>query len=233
MDLAADHDTRVQLEVWSDVACPWCFIGRRNLGVALDDLDPRERPAVTWRAYQLDPEVPLDGVNSDRYFLARFGTTARIEELHQRVRSAGGEVGIEFRFDRQRVVPNTLHAHRLVAAAAREDAAEDVVESLFSAYFERGVDIGNPHLLRELAHEALGSQLGELVADAAEQDPRLAARVAEDLDTARQMGIAGVPCFVADRRTAVPGAVPPLVLATFLAEATTMREADDEDEDET
>lgn len=224
-------DTRVQLEVWSDVGCPWCYVGRRNLGVALADLDERERPSVTWRAFQLDPTIPGEGIDAERYVADRFGEDlGRLEEARERLVAIGEELGIDFRFDRQRVVPNTHLAHRVLAAADLHGERESLMDALFAAYFERGIDIGDPDNLREVAGEHLGDvDLGARLVDLAISDPTRAQRVDDDIATARALSITGVPCFVADRRIAVPGAVPPPVLAQLLAEAAARDEEQDED----
>lgn len=226
-------DTRVQLEVWSDIACPWCYVGRRNLAVAMADLEEQERPAVRWRAFQLDPTIPGEGVDADAYFEQRFGPDmSGFRESRDRLVAMGEELGIEFRFDRQRVVPNTHLAHRVLAAADLHDVREPLMDAFFAAYFERGVDITSPENLREVAAEYLGdANLGHRLVDLAISDPTRTQRVDEDIATAQGLAITGVPCFVADRRIAVPGAVPPPVLAQLLAEAGAARdEADDTDD---
>ena len=229
---APDTDTRVQLEVWSDIACPWCYVGRRNLGVALADIDEPARPEVHWRAFQLDPTVPAEGVESAAYFERRFGADlSRFEESRERLSAMGEELGIEFRWDRQRTVPNTHLAHRVLAAAEAHGEREPLLDALFSAYFERGVDIGSVDALRELVLEqVVDPDLAELLMTAAIEDPRMARRVDGDIATARDLGITGVPCFVADRRIAVPGAVPPPVLAQLLEEASDRVLAEDDDD---
>jgi predicted DsbA family dithiol-disulfide isomerase len=226
MALIDGTDTRVQLEVWSDVACPWCYVGRRNLAVAIADMEEAERPVVHWRAFQLDPTVPADGIDADTYFAQRFGADmARFEESRERLVAIGEELGIDFRWDRQRVVPNTHLAHRVLAAAEAHGERDALLDAVFGAYFERGIDIGSVDALRELVVDHLrDEQLAELLMTSAIEDERMTRRVDEDIATARQLGITGVPCFVADRAIAVPGAVPPPMLAQLLAEAVARRE---------
>lgn len=227
-----EQDTRVQLEVWSDVACPWCYVGRRNLGIALADLEEHERPTVTWRAFQLDPTIPGEGVDADAYFASRFGPDlCGFEESRERLVAMGAQVGIDFRFDRQRIVPNTHLAHRVLAAADLHDEREPLLDALFAAYFEQGIDIGSPEHLRSVAAHQLGdADLADRIVELAITDPTRTRRVDEDIATARRLAITGVPCFVADRRIAIPGAVPPPVLAQLLSEAAEAR--DDEDTSE-
>lgn len=228
-----DHDTtitdvRTQLEVWSDVACPWCYVGRRNLAVAIADMDEHDRPEVTWRAYQLDPTIPADGAEREAYLAARFGADrARLEESQERLVAMGEELGIAFRFDRQRVVPNTHLVHRVIAAGAPHGLRDVLVDAAFAAYFERGIDIGDEAALRALVAE-VDDDLADEVVDAALVEPSFSAQVDADIAEARALGITGVPCFVADRAIAVPGAVPPPVLGQLLAEAASRREGVDD-----
>lgn len=224
---SSDGSTRVQLEVWSDVACPWCYVGRRNLQVAIADLDELDRPEVHWRAFQLDPTIPADGRDAEEYFAERFGADmARFEESRERLMAMGEELGIEFRFDRQRAVPNTHLVHRVLAAAEAHGEREALLDAMFAAYFEQGIDVGSLDSLRQVVHAQLRNpELAEALVTSAIEDPRMAQRVDEDIATARRLGITGVPCFVADRAIAVPGAVPAPVLAQLLVEATARRHA--------
>lgn len=224
-------DLRIRLEVWSDVACPWCYLGRRNLAVVVADMDEPDRPVVSWRAYQLDPTIPEEGVDAQAYLAERFGADpARLESARERLVALGEEVGIAFRFDRQRVMANTRLAHRVLAAADDAGDRDAALDAIFAANFELGVDIGAPDALREVLAGALedDSLAAELV-DRATNDDDLDSRVTADIEVARQLGITGVPCFVADRAIALPGAVPPPALGQLLAEAAARRDAAIED----
>ncbi|MCB0879517.1 MAG: DsbA family oxidoreductase [Thermoleophilia bacterium] len=218
---------RILLEVWSDVACPWCYVGRRNLQVVLADLDEPDRPDVRWRAYQLDPTIPADGAPADAYFERRFGADLpRLEQSREHLVALGEELGIAFRFDRQRTIANTHLAHRVLAAADDLGEREPVMDALFAANFERGIDIGDPDALRLVIAEQLeDDDLAARLVDRARSDSGLASRVDADIELAREIGISGVPCFVADRAIAIPGAVPPPVLGELLGEAAARRDA--------
>jgi predicted DsbA family dithiol-disulfide isomerase len=222
-----DDDTRVQLEVWSDVACPWCYVGRRNLAVAIADLDEPDRPEVIWRAFQLDETLPDDGVDAEAYYLKKFGPDmSGLDEARERLIAIGEELGIDFRFDRQRVISNTGLVHRALKAATDIGEHEPVMDAVFAGFFERGVDLGDADALRELiAVELDDEQVAAALVERAQDDPSLVERVHADITTALELQITGVPCFVADRAIAVPGAVPPTVLAQLLAEAAERRHA--------
>jgi predicted DsbA family dithiol-disulfide isomerase len=227
MDATTDTAERTVLEVWSDVACPWCYVGRRNLQVAIADFDELDRPDVRWRAFQLDPTVPADGTDAEPYFAARFGAdVAKFDESRERLSAMGEELGIDFRWDRQRIVPNTRLAHRVIAAARQLDEHEQVLDAIFAAYFERGIDIGSaPALLQVVAEQLDDAPLAARILELAIDDAAVSAQVDEDIAEARALEITGVPCFVADRAIAVPGAVPAPVLAQLLAEAASRRRA--------
>jgi predicted DsbA family dithiol-disulfide isomerase len=197
----------VVLEVWSDVLCPWCFIGTRNLATALDQSE--HDVAVAWRAFQLDPGLGTEGVTNRERLVAKFGGEANYEAATDRVRAAGAAVGIDFD-PSSTLAANTLRAHQLVAIAADEGKADPVVAGLFSAQFELGRNVADPVTLSEVATAAaLDDPSGAVEAVLA--DERLAG-VQADIADAAELGIRGIPTFVAERRVGVSGAVPPATL---------------------
>src|SRR5690242_9620634 len=128
------------IEVVSDVVCPWCFIGKRRLEKALA-LAGQESAQIHWKAYELNPQAPKEGLDRQAYRTRKFGSAAYARELETRVIQAGAGDGIEFRFDRIERVPNTLDAHRLIWLAGRDGGSQDaIVEDLFRAYFIEGRD---------------------------------------------------------------------------------------------
>ena len=154
----ASAATISRIDVVSDAICPWCWIGKRHLESALARLaDAGEGFEVHWRPFQLNPDMPREGVERAAYRAAKFGSLERSRELDAQVAAAGAAAGLEFRLDRQRRTPNTVDAHRLIrrageaGGAARQDA---VVERLFRAYFQDGHDIGDRAVLAEVAAEA-------------------------------------------------------------------------------
>ena len=205
MTVPVDVST-IKIDVISDVVCPWCFIGRRRLGAALSLLAEREpgiRPLVSWHPFQLNPDLPRDGIDRSAYLEAKFGGRLRAGEVYERVRAAGKTVGIDFAFDRIERQPNTLDAHRLISWAQAQGSAEDVVEHLFRAYFLEGRFIGDRAVLAAIAGEAgfdtvsAGAMLAseDLTADTQTMDRRV-----------RELGVGGVPFFVFADRVAVSGA---------------------------
>lgn len=192
----------MQIDVVSDTVCPWCLIGKRRLERALaarPDVDAR----VTWRAYQLNPDLPPEGIGRKAYLEAKFGGSARAKAIYDQVRQAGVEEGIAFAFDKIDRVPNTLDSHRLIRWAGSAGCQDTVVEALFVAYFFEGRDISDPGVLTAIADEA-GMKIdlvARLLKEGHDRD-----RVAAEVAQARQMGIAGVPTFVFDSQYAVQGA---------------------------
>jgi predicted DsbA family dithiol-disulfide isomerase len=192
----------MRIDIVSDVICPWCFIGKRRLERAL-----RQRPdlaaELAWRPFQLNPDMPREGMDRQAYLAAKFGGTAHADRLYATVLQAGATVDIPFAFERIRRTPNTRDAHRLIRYAANADAADTVVEGLFQGYFLEGRDIGEPRVLTEIAAEAGldASEVGDWLASPAEIEQVMA----EDRG-ARRLGINAVPCFIFDGQYAVSGA---------------------------
>jgi predicted DsbA family dithiol-disulfide isomerase len=221
-DAAAPLREVIAIDVVSDVVCPWCYIGKRKLEAALGELaaqDPAAEPAVRWHPFQLNPDLPPQGIPRSSYLRAKFGGESRAADIYARVKAVGAEVGIAFDFDRIEIQPNTLAAHRLIAwAQEREDAGStsDLVERLFQAYFLQGRAIGEPDELARIASEA-GLELAAAQAMLASTE-NLAAVSAEDRE-ARNVGINGVPFFIFNGGTALSGAHDPETLLEAIAAA--------------
>jgi predicted DsbA family dithiol-disulfide isomerase len=200
----------MELEVYADPICPWCFIGKRRLDAALGLVAGGDGVSVEWRAFQLNPSMPPEGMERSGYLAAKFGGAARATQVYGVIAREGAAEGIAFAFRRIRRTPNTLDAHRLVRLAAREGRASDMMERLFAAYFLEGRDIGARGELVAVAGEA-GFDRDRAAAFLAGNGDRETV-LAEDA-AARAAGVGGVPHFVIARRIAVPGAQPPEVIA--------------------
>ncbi|MGJ8571070.1 MAG: DsbA family oxidoreductase [Hoeflea sp.] len=193
------------IDVVSDVMCPWCYIGKRRLEAALEDVRSEMDVEVRWRPYQLDPTLPKKGKDRQQYLEDKFGGAAGAEQAYAAVRAAGVEEQIPFAFDKIEVSANTLDAHRLIrwAGSLGLTTQQQVVDLLFKAYFEDGKNIGDDAVLMETAEQA-GLEMPvieRLLAGDADRDT-----VAAEIDQARQMGVTGVPCFIIDMKYAVVGA---------------------------
>jgi len=210
---------RLTIDIISDVVCPWCYIGKRRLEAALAQLAAREpavRPFVSWHPFQLNPDLPREGIDRRAYVEGKFGGPERAREVYERIREAGAEVGIAFAIDTIARQPNTRDAHRLVSWAQAQGDADVLVERLFRAYFLEGRFVGDQGVLATIA--------GEAGLDAAAARAYLATGQGEDAIVAmdrrvRELGVGGVPFFIFEGRVAVSGAQEPQALLDAIAEA--------------
>lgn len=198
----------MQLDIFSDTICPWCYVGKRRLQRALA-VRPQPGLQIRWRAFQLNPGMPPDGMERRAYIEAKFGSPERARRIYEAVSQAGAGEGIAFAFDRMRRTPNTLQSHRLLRFAATLDRQSELLDELFHAYFEGGADIGNLDLLVEIA-EASGIDPADARSYLESGDDRESV-IAED-QLARRQGINGVPCFVFNGRYSLSGAQEPEAL---------------------
>ena len=211
--------TRLVVDVVSDVVCPWCFIGKHKLEAAIAKLRQAEsslETSVRWHPFELNPDLPRDGIPRMEYLERKWGSVARAEENYVRVRSAGESVGIGFRLDRIERQPNTFDAHRLVAWAQGQGDANALVERLFAAYFIEGRRVGDRDELARLAAESGLSQddAREMLASDTLKDD-----VANEAREALDVGVRGVPFFIFNGRMALSGAQDPETLLEAIAAA--------------
>jgi predicted DsbA family dithiol-disulfide isomerase len=207
----------VLVEVWSDVVCPWCYVGKRNLERALADFAHADAVQVEWKAYELDPEAPLRRPGN---YVERIASKYRLSVSEARARmvriiSIGADAGIDFRFDDAQP-GNTFDAHRLLHLAASLGVQNELKERLFAATFTEGQPISDRDVLVKLARD-----VGIPEADARRvlDSREFADAVRNDEVEAMELGVQGVPFFVIDRRYGVSGAQPPDVLLGVLERA--------------
>ena len=207
----------MKVEIWSDIVCPWCYIGKRRLEAALEEFEHADQVEITWRSFELDPSAPAEleedlvGHLAQKYGQPRARAQAMIDQMTK----AGADEGIEFRFDQARS-GNTFLAHRLLRWASAEGQGGEFKERLMRAYFTEGVLPSDQEALVELAVEvglnadrALAALADEATAEAVRADER----------AAREIGVRGVPFFVFDGAMAVSGAQPPEALLEVLERA--------------
>jgi len=195
----------MHFDIFSDIVCPWCYIGKRRFARALGQR-PDVEALVAWRAFQLNPDLPRDGMDRAEYMKMKFGDARRADEIYARVTEAGAGEGIQFRFDRIARTPNTTDAHRLLRYAATEGSQDALVDRLFVGYFLEGADLGNLDTLSQLGGEA-GLEIEAARAFLGSDEGR--DEVMADLALAYRMGITGVPCFILEGKYALPGAHEP------------------------
>ncbi|MFO1194639.1 MAG: DsbA family oxidoreductase [Rhodoferax sp.] len=210
------------IDIVSDVVCPWCYIGKRKLEAALALPAAAGLPAVSvrWHPFQLNPDLPPEGVSRKQYLEEKFGGPQRAAEIYARVRAAGRTAGLELNIDGIERQPNTRAAHALIQFAQQSgsETGSDVKERLLKAYFVENRFIGDIEVLVDIAREA------GLDADAARahlSDPAQLQAIAQADAQARNMGITGVPFFIFNQKLAVSGAQDPATLLDAMQQAVT------------
>lgn len=192
----------IKIDVYSDVACPWCYIGKRRLDAAIAQR-PDLRVERHWRPFQLRPEMPAGGVEWGEFMESKFGGVERAQSAFSRVTESGAPDGIEFRFDLIKRAPNTADAQRLILFAAERGREWELVEALYSAYFEQGRDVGEHETLISIAEEA-GLDKEEARAYLEGDEKREVMDASQE--AAYQLGVTGVPFYVLNERYGVSGA---------------------------
>jgi predicted DsbA family dithiol-disulfide isomerase len=213
----------VDVEIWSDIACPWCYIGKRRFEAALARFEHRGDVHVTWRSFELDPAAPRERAGNRTARIAqKYGiSVARAREIETQMTDAAAGEGLEFRLDIARSGA-TFDAHRIVHLARVHGLQDAMKERLLRAYFIEGELVGDQETLAALAVE-VGLAEDEVRQTLASD--RYAAEVRDDERTAAQFGIGAVPTFVVDRALGASGAHPPDALLQLLREGWARRAA--------
>lgn len=202
-------DQRLTIEVWSDIVCPFCYIGKRHFESALRQFAHADRVDLVWRSFQLDPDTSVDPdrpQNVYEYLADRKGISyEQSVRMHEDVTARALQAGLAYRFDKA-IVFNTFHAHRLLQLAKMHGLADLVKEKLMSAYFLDGRNCGEAATLEAIGREA---SLNPAILEEFLQSNAFADAVHNDIQEAQELGIQGVPFFLFNRRWAISGAYPP------------------------
>ncbi len=204
----------MKVEIWSDIVCPFCYIGKRKFEMALNNFGAKDKVEIEWKSFQLDPDLAVEEGQSVHEYLGRRkgGTTADGKRMNDGMAAIAKEVGLTYDFDKA-IISNTLSAHRLLHFAKAHQLQNELKERLFKAYYTEGRNVGDTDTLVQLATE-VGLDAGEarqvLESGAYEEDVR------KDQYYARQVGVQGVPFYVFNDKYAVSGAQPPEVFAQVL-----------------
>ena len=201
---------KLEIEVASDVVCPWCYIGKRRLEKALELLKGEFEVQVRWLPFQLNPGLPAEGIPRAEYRKQKFGSLERSKQMDARVAAEGKGEGIDFAFERMETQPNTTQAHRLIGLAQEQGVGNEVVTALFNAHFEQGRRIGDAKVLAEIA-----TQCG------VQGWPEKAVDVSKLEEEVRSLGVSAVPTFIFERRQGISGAYPAPTLADAIRQAAT------------
>ena len=207
----------MKVEIWSDIACPFCYIGKRSFEQAFAQFEHADGTEVAWRSFQLGPTMPKQ-TGGDIYdvLAAKYGgTREQAMQMNGRVAAMAEAAGLECDFDAIKPT-NTLDAHRLVHLAAANGKADQAKERLFEAYFRDGLNVSDHDVLKAIA---TGLELDETEVEAMLAGDRFAVAVADEHEQAADLGIAGVPMFVFDRASGVSGAQSPELLLRALRTA--------------
>lgn len=204
----------IRLDIFSDPVCPWCLIGKAHLDRALE-AHPEHPFVIAWHPFQLNPDMPAEGVEKRPYLAKRLGGEAKVDAIHDRLREIAKAAGVAMDPDKPEMLPNTMNAHRMIHWAGIEGKQAAMVSALFRAYWRDGRDIGDVEELCDIAEE-IGMDpvaVARLLATDADLDD-LRAR---DVD-ARKKGVTAVPTFLIAQQYVVSGAQPPEVWAQVIEE---------------
>ena len=206
--------SQLPVDVWADIACPWCYLGHHRLRQAIAE-EPPGSVDVRPRAFELQPDLPPEGMATEDFYPRKFGSVEAMREAFERVAGEAARSGLELRFDRMRRAPNTRLAHRLVALAGRRGHAADALHALFAGHFRDGADVADPEQAIALVSAAApGLDPAELRAELERGEGER--EVAAEEGLAARMGLSGVPFFLAGRSVALSGAHEPEVLRELL-----------------
>ncbi len=211
--------SEIQIDIVSDVVCPWCFIGKHRLEAALQLLRverPDVAPRIRWLPYFLNPDTPEEGEPYRPFLEKKFGGPEKLAQIQAHVAEAGRTAGIEFAFERIELRANTLRAHRLIRRVQKTGDAGVLVERLFAAHFLNGENIGDAGVLARIAGECGDDEAAALAYLLSEED---AAEVRAQAERGQRMGISGVPFFIFNGRYGIGGAQPPEVLLDALRQS--------------
>ena len=197
----------MKIDIISDTVCPWCFIGKRRLERAIA-MRPEMVPAVNWYPFQLNPEIPEEGIERELYLSLKFGGIERAKEIYRAVGEASASEDLDFNLSAIKRMPNSLRSHRLLHFSKIKNAQHAVVENLFRSYFFHGTDIGSVESLLEIAKDS--GLDPKQVRCYLESDEDLELVQNQDIQS-RKMGVSGVPCFIIADEYAISGAQEPEV----------------------
>ena len=194
----------LNVDVISDVICPWCYIGKRRLEKAIAAF--KDEVQARWLPFQLNPQMPKEGISRREYRTRKFGSWEHAQELDARMIAVGKSDGIQFAFDRTERTPNTVDAHRLIWLAGEQGVQDAVMEALFRAYFTEGRDISNQQTLIDVVVEA---GLNRNQAEALLKSDEGLEAIKEANELARRFRVEGVPFFIVNGKATLSGAQQP------------------------
>ncbi len=192
----------IELDIFSDTVCPWCYIGKKRLENALNKYK-NLKIKQTWRPFQLNPGMPPDGMDRQEYLISKFGSSDAAKTVYENIYEEGVKEGINFNFDLIEVTPNSFNSHRLLALAYNANIQEKVLDDLFESYFLHGKDIGDPNILLQIAikHNIDAEEFKSYLSDQENIEP-----LANEEIQAKKMGINSIPTFIVNKQIVINGA---------------------------
>lgn len=201
---------KINLDIVSDIACPWCYIGKKHIELALANLDDYD-VEVNWKPFQLDPTIPEKGLEQKSYFANKFGSVANIQGMFSRLEESGSKVGIDFKWMKK--IPNTLSLHSLLHVAKEEGFANDLKEAFFKAYFEDQIDMtSDAEIIKILSTFGWDAKKTKEVMT----DEKISMEVKQQIKDVQNRGVSGVPFFIINNQYGISGAQPPAALGQWI-----------------
>jgi len=201
-------DSRLKIDIISDVVCPWCYVGKKKLERAIAQAQLEDQVDIEWRPFQLVPELPKSGVPYREHLLKKFGSEKALLGAFQNLTSIGIDLGIRFAFEKIQTAPNTAFLHALIKHLSPEAGQGRLVQAFFQAHFEEGIDLADRKAISDIASQ---NAIDQKTFDSLERDTVFLSHLQNEFDYYRQNGVNGVPTFILDSQLAVTGAQDPEV----------------------
>ena len=192
----------IKIDIVSDTVCPWCYIGKKRLDKAIEDYKGQEFE-INWHAFQLNPNMPIEGINRGLYLSTKFGGKERADSIYEQIKQAGSSSNISFNFNEMSIMPNSFYSHMLIELSKKQNLQNEIAESLFDAFFIKGKNIGN---LSELTNIAISNNIKNFNEDLFKNRKDLRNIIQTSDENSRSKGVSGVPFFIINNNYAISGA---------------------------
>ena len=192
----------IKIDIVSDTVCPWCYIGKKRLDKAIEDYKGQEFE-INWHAFQLNPNMPIEGINRELYLSTKFGGKERADSIYEQIKQAGSSSNISFNFNEMFIMPNSFYSHMLIELSKEQNLQNEIAESLFDAFFIKGKNIGN---LSELTNIAISNNIKDFNEDLFKNRKDLRNIIQTSDENSRSKGVSGVPFFIINNYYAISGA---------------------------
>ena len=192
----------IKIDIVSDTVCPWCYIGKKRLDKAIEDYKGQEFE-INWHAFQLNPNMPIEGINRELYLSTKFGGKERADSIYEQIKQAGSSSNISFNFNEMFIMPNSFYSHMLIELSKEQNLQNEIAESLFDAFFIKGKNIGN---LSELTNIAISNNIKDFNEDLFKNRKDLRNIIQTSDENSRSKGVSGVPFFIINNNYAISGA---------------------------